>query len=119
MESYSQVARGGYAQCTKLLVASGAKVDAESLYGLTPAMVAVIEGHRRVLRILLEANCDIARLDPFKTKTNKKFVTILEMLMLAGANIDWQVGLVMSRPTLLIGGESGANLDAIVSLVLF
>ena len=72
---------------------NGARVDSETTLGRTPAMVAVSEGHRRALRVLLEANCDVSRLNLLTTKPNKKFATIVEMLLLAGAPVDVQVSL--------------------------
>ena len=52
-------AHGGSVSIVRLLLRSGARVNASDTYGLTPLMAAAIGGHSEILSLLLEEGADL------------------------------------------------------------
>ena len=78
--------RDNFVPVAELLIENGAKIDAKTFDGSTPLLIALVNGHNRFAKLLIEKGADVRGIPLFHVKNSSE---ITKILIDAGADVNY------------------------------
>jgi len=109
-------ARSGWEKTSAILLSGGAKVDAKNRFGDRPLMVAALNGHLAIVKLLFTRGAELnpPGWTPLIYAATNGHIEVMRYLIEAGADVNAESP---NGTTALMMAVRGANADAVTMLV--